>query len=202
MAKLDPSSSDLFALFGRTAGDARWSAKQLRHYTETPEDERYRELADRIVGEMREEMRGDPFARALAVSAWLGREGIHSLKSGHAGAADPTADFLFGNLTGSGTGIRGVVARTAPELLVVAGSLRPELIVLDLFLGGADGFAAVRTLTSQEATRSSALIATSLSLTPDVVRAARGAGADEVLQRPVGSRVLGKLLERLRRRGR
>lgn len=93
-------NSDWFAMFGSEVGDAAWSEKQRRHYTEGPEDPRYRQLAERIVGELREQLRDDPLAQALAIAVWLGRVGVYSLKSGHSRAADPTADFLFGDRTG------------------------------------------------------------------------------------------------------
>ena len=44
--------------------------------------------------------RSDPFAQAIAISAWLSHESIYSLKSKHADNGDPTADFLFGDHTG------------------------------------------------------------------------------------------------------
>ncbi len=105
----------------------------------------------------------------------------------------------FENLTGSDVGIDGVVARSGAEALVVAGRIRPQLIIVDLFLGGVDGFAALRSLTTDEATQGAEVFATSRSLTPDMVRAALGCGAVEVLQRPLRSRVLNRLLGRLRR---
>ncbi|MDD5306735.1 MAG: response regulator [Deltaproteobacteria bacterium] len=108
---------------------------------------------------------------------------------------------IFSNLTGQGTGVTGAVARTGPEALIAAGRLRPNLVVLDLFIIGMDGFAALRALSSHESTRSATLIATSLSVTPELERAALGCGASEVLQRPLRARALGRLVGRLRRRG-
>jgi CheY-like chemotaxis protein/transcriptional regulator with XRE-family HTH domain len=106
---------------------------------------------------------------------------------------------MFGNLTGAGTGIAGTIARTGPEALIAAGQLRPRMIIFDLFIGGIDGFAALRSLTSHSATGGTIVIATSLSVTPDVVRAAKGCGAVDVLQRPLRARPMGKLLRNLRR---
>jgi CheY-like chemotaxis protein len=106
---------------------------------------------------------------------------------------------MFGNLTGRGTGLAGVVARSLPEALVTAGRLRPRLAIIDLFLGQADGFAALRSLRAHEATSATELVATSLAATPDVVRAAKGSGASDVLERPLRARALGKLLRDLRR---
>jgi protein-glutamine gamma-glutamyltransferase len=93
-------SADYQSLLGMGIGDPSWSAEQLAHYTEGPSDPRYAELARKIVAGIPERMRGDPVARGMMVSLWLGHEGIYSLKSGHASAEDPTADFLFGDRTG------------------------------------------------------------------------------------------------------
>jgi CheY-like chemotaxis protein len=106
---------------------------------------------------------------------------------------------MFENLTGKGTGIARAVARSLPEALITAGQIRPRLVVLDLFLGGADGFAAMRCLRSHETTSAAQLVATSLTASPDVVRAAKGSGASDVLERPLRARPFGKLLRDLRR---
>ena len=39
-------------------------------------------------------------AQALAVKVWLEKNGTYSMHSGHGAAADPVADFLFGDRTG------------------------------------------------------------------------------------------------------
>ncbi len=83
---------------GRT--DEGWSPETIAHYTHGPDDPRYRELADRMIAELPDEYRQDPYAWALAITQWLGEHGTYSLRSNHAGATDPTADFLFGDLTG------------------------------------------------------------------------------------------------------
>jgi hypothetical protein len=57
-------------------------------------------LAQKIEIVLRPELRHDPMARALAVASWLSKEGLYSLRSSHAKATDPTADFLFGDKTG------------------------------------------------------------------------------------------------------
>ncbi len=93
-------SSDVVALLGRKAGSAGWNAGQWRHYTQVPQDARYGELAREIVSGIREELRQDPMAQALAITVWLSEQGIYSLRSSHARAADPAADFLFGDKTG------------------------------------------------------------------------------------------------------
>jgi hypothetical protein len=93
-------TADYAAMLDTTLGSPTWSREQWAHYTEAPPDPRYSELAERIVSSLPEELRNNPIARAFAVSSWLGQEGIYSLKNQHSGAEDPTASFLFGDLTG------------------------------------------------------------------------------------------------------
>jgi transglutaminase-like putative cysteine protease len=87
-------------LLGRPVGNPAWSAAVHEHYVDAPKDPRYAKLAQEIAGGIHEALRGDPVARALAVTVWLSRQGTYSLKSGHASAEDPTADFLFGDRVG------------------------------------------------------------------------------------------------------
>lgn len=87
-------------LLWRDVGDPLWDAETRAHYLEAPVDERYAQLAGTIRDGLEEALRDVPVARALAVSLWLGEQGTYSLKSGHAGAQDPTADFLFGDRVG------------------------------------------------------------------------------------------------------
>jgi protein-glutamine gamma-glutamyltransferase len=92
--------SKLEMLIGRPTGSAGWDEATFKHYTQAPADPRYTELSQEILGTLHEALRGDSVARALAVSVWLSRVGTYSLKSGHANAEDPTADFLFGDRVG------------------------------------------------------------------------------------------------------
>lgn len=87
-------------MIGQRPGDPDWNDEQWDYYTEAPSDPRYRELTDRIMNLLRDEYRGDPLAQALAIKAFLDEKGIYSRKSKHADAGDPTASFLFGDLTG------------------------------------------------------------------------------------------------------
>lgn len=93
-------TSDVWGLLDHGLGDPSWSPDVMAHYTRGPTDARYAELARRIVSDLPEEYRDDPFAQALAITDYLGANGIYSLRSAHANASDPTADFLFGDLTG------------------------------------------------------------------------------------------------------
>ncbi|MCP3957620.1 MAG: transglutaminase domain-containing protein [bacterium] len=87
-------------LIGQRPGDVDWGGEQWRHYTEAPSDSRYDELAEKLMSRLRAEYRDDPLAQALAVKAHLDENGIYSRRSKHAGAGDPAASFLFGDLTG------------------------------------------------------------------------------------------------------
>jgi transglutaminase-like putative cysteine protease len=82
-------------------GDPEWSDAIWSQYTEGPSDPRYRDLAQQIVHEvLPPNLRSNPMAQAYAIQWWLSDRGTYSLRSGHASATDPTADFLFGDLTG------------------------------------------------------------------------------------------------------
>ncbi|MDH3202246.1 MAG: transglutaminase-like domain-containing protein [Myxococcales bacterium] len=93
-------TSDYAAMLDGELGSPKWSKDQWAHYTETPPDPRYEELAAEIASEVPQELADSQVARAFSVASWLGREGIYSLKNEHSGAEDPTASFLFGDLTG------------------------------------------------------------------------------------------------------
>ena len=93
-------TADYATLLGASLGSPAWSKEQWAHYTETPADSRYRELASDIVSALPDDLARDPMAQAFAVTAWLGEEGIYSLKNQHSAADDPTASFLFGDRTG------------------------------------------------------------------------------------------------------
>jgi hypothetical protein len=93
-------TADYAAMLGARLGSPSWSKEQWAHYTETPPDSRYKRLAGQIVEQLPDHLAQNPMAHAFAITAWLGKEGIYSLKNEHSGAEDPTASFLFGDLTG------------------------------------------------------------------------------------------------------
>ncbi len=88
------------ALLDHQPGDPRWTPEQWQHYTEAPSNPRYLELATRLLSVLQPQFQRDPLAQALAIKMYLDEQGIYSRKSQHAGSADPTASFLFGDLTG------------------------------------------------------------------------------------------------------
>ncbi|MDD9946923.1 MAG: transglutaminase domain-containing protein [Myxococcales bacterium] len=92
--------SDFRDLLSLSTRDPTWEAPLTEHYLGLPDDARYGELADKIIETLPSGLRSMPVARALSVSRYLSEEGIYSLRSKHADAEDPTADFLFGDLTG------------------------------------------------------------------------------------------------------
>ena len=93
-------TADLVSLLGRGAGNPKWSAEDRAQYLQLPKDPRYLELAKEIVKPVPEDMLKDPMVGAYAITSWLGKNGIYSLRSKHASAEDPTAHFLFGDKTG------------------------------------------------------------------------------------------------------
>jgi transglutaminase-like putative cysteine protease len=93
-------TADLMSLLGRSAGSPSWSADDRAHYLALPSDPRYAELAKRLVDQLAPELAADPMLKAWAITEWLSKEATYSLRSKHASAEDPTADFLFGDKIG------------------------------------------------------------------------------------------------------
>jgi transglutaminase-like putative cysteine protease len=91
---------DYRRLVGHRAGNPHWSAELRAYYTDGPDDPRYAQLAHQIVQGLAPANRNDPFAEAAVIKLWLDHELIYSTRARHAGMADPTADFLFGDRTG------------------------------------------------------------------------------------------------------
>lgn len=87
-------------LLGHTAGSSAWSPEIWDHYTQLPDDPRYAALAQELVGELPDEIREDPFAQALKIKLYLDENMKYTQSERHEDAPDPTADFLFGNVTG------------------------------------------------------------------------------------------------------
>lgn len=93
-------TADYASMLDARLGSPKWSREQWAHYTEAPSDPRYGQLAEEIVSELPADLKRNPIAKAFAIISWLGEEGIYSLKNEHGSAEDPTASFLFGDLTG------------------------------------------------------------------------------------------------------
>ncbi len=87
-------------MLGRTAIPADWPEAKVQHYTQYPDDPRYRELSDRLVREVDPRFVGEDVAKALAIKQYLEKEGFYSLEQKTLEGTDPTATFLFGDLRG------------------------------------------------------------------------------------------------------
>ncbi len=93
-------SIDYAGLLERAAYDPAWAPEVREYYVRMPDDPRYATLAAEIVATLPPERRTDPFAQALAIKLWLDEHITYSTSERHAGASDPTADFLFGSRIG------------------------------------------------------------------------------------------------------
>ncbi len=91
---------DYDSLIGQAVGSDDWSSDVWAEYLELPDDPRYQELANQLIGNLRPEYANDPFAKAYTIKSYLDENGIYSLKNAHAYEEDPAASFLFGDLTG------------------------------------------------------------------------------------------------------
>jgi transglutaminase-like putative cysteine protease len=87
-------------LIGQETGADDWSDEVWEEYLRLPDDRRYQQLAEQLIGSLRPQYADDPFARAFTVKSYLDENGIYSLKNAHAYEQDPAASFLFGDLTG------------------------------------------------------------------------------------------------------
>lgn len=91
---------DFNYLLGREVGREDWSQEVWDEYLTLPDDERYTELAESLITDLKPEYADDPFAKAWSVKTYLDENGIYSLKNEHAYETDPAGSFLFGDLTG------------------------------------------------------------------------------------------------------
>ncbi|MGE3547347.1 MAG: DUF4129 domain-containing transglutaminase family protein, partial [Kofleriaceae bacterium] len=87
-------------LVGHAIGDPSWTSEVMSYYLEPSRDPRFGELAQRIIGELPEDRRNDPFIKAAAIKQYLDVNMTYSTRERHANVPDPTADFLFGNRIG------------------------------------------------------------------------------------------------------
>jgi transglutaminase-like putative cysteine protease len=79
-----------------------WTPEMKAHYLGYPDkDPRYKKLADEIVAKVDPDYRQYTLAKALAITLHLGENGKYTTKRRPVGESeDPTADFLFGDMTG------------------------------------------------------------------------------------------------------
>jgi len=82
-------------------------------------------------------------------------------------------------------GLRTDSAATAEEGIAKALSERPNVIIMDLALPGMDGWEATRRLKADERTKDIAIVVVTGHAVPDQLQAARDAGAELVLTKPL-----------------
>jgi transglutaminase-like putative cysteine protease len=79
-----------------------WTPELKQFYLGYPDqDPRYKKLADEIVNGVDPQFQQFALAKALAITLYLGENGKYTVKRRPVGESeDPTADFLFGDMTG------------------------------------------------------------------------------------------------------
>ena len=76
------------------------------------------------------------------------------------------------------------VASNAIDAMLAIGTTRPDLVVMDVYMPGLDGIEACRRIKANAETAHVHVILTSVSMTPDVERAALAAGAQRAIDKP------------------
>ncbi len=110
---------------------------------------------------------------------------------------DPEIALVFLNAARDQPAVDPLVATSLPQALVLAGARRPDLVLLDLFLPGGDGFSALRALHQTAATAGARLVATTYHPTPEIAERAKASGAQDVVARPLQVRYLTHALRAL-----
>lgn len=78
-----------------------------------------------------------------------------------------------------------LVANNAIDALLLIGSARPELVVMDVFMPGLDGIEACRRIKANPATRDIEVVLASATMTPELEDVARSAGAQRAVEKPL-----------------
>jgi CheY-like chemotaxis protein len=77
------------------------------------------------------------------------------------------------------------IADNAIDAMISVGAVRPDLVVMDILMPGIDGIEACRRIKANEETREVRIVLATASLTPELEEAARRAGAERVIAKPV-----------------
>lgn len=86
--------------------------------------------------------------------------------------------------------IRVEIADNGIDALVMIGALKPDVVILDIFMPGIDGIEVCKRLRKMSHTQELRVIVVSGKLTPDVEQAAIDAGASVCFQKPVSAQRL------------
>lgn len=78
-----------------------------------------------------------------------------------------------------------VLADNAIDALLQVGAMRPDIIVMDVFMPGLDGIEACRRIKANPETRQVEVVITSAAMTPELADRARAAGAEAAIAKPV-----------------
>ena len=87
-------------LLGRKSIPDAWDDETKQHYTEYPDDPRYRSLSDELMRDLDPRYLDDDLMRAIVIKRYLEKNGFYTMKETHQDETDPTASFLFGSMRG------------------------------------------------------------------------------------------------------
>ncbi|MFO1271444.1 MAG: response regulator [Rubrivivax sp.] len=110
---------------------------------------------------------------------------------------NPVNQVLMEGMLAHRPGITLLQAERPEDGLAIAFEQPPDLVLLDVQLPGMDGFEVLRRLRAHDATRATPVVAVSANAMPDDIAAARRAGFDDYLTKPLD---LQRLLEQVDRR--
>jgi hypothetical protein len=88
-------SCEFQQLFPLKSGDPSWDERTWKHYTELPDNPKYKELADRCTAKLPLEYQQSDFARALSVKLYMDQTMTYTMKASHEGYDDPVAHYVF-----------------------------------------------------------------------------------------------------------
>jgi len=93
--------TDFNDLLQRPVGSEKWTPEVWQHYTQVPDDPRYRKIADEARQLLPPHLRGMVLAQALAIKFWLDKNTTYDLGVPRPNdESDPVAGFLFGDRRG------------------------------------------------------------------------------------------------------